>query len=128
MTTLLARYGLAVLLALAVAGKARHFTAFRLSLGRYGLYGPATWAGASTIIAVEALAVALALSPAPAVLVGAAGTALGTVFTGLQAYLLAVGDRAPCLCFGTAAPVSAVSFAQAAAVLLAGLLLLLVPA
>ncbi|GIH95698.1 MauE/DoxX family redox-associated membrane protein [Planobispora siamensis] len=124
MIALLARYGLAVLLALAVAGKARRFTAFRRSLGRYGLYGPAARAGASTVVAVEALAVALAVSPAPAVLVGAVGTVLGTVFTGLQSFLLATGDRAPCLCFGTEAPVSAASFAQAAAVLLAGLLLL----
>jgi hypothetical protein len=121
---LLARYGLAVLLALAVAGKARRFTAFRLSLGRFGLYGPAAWAGASTVVAVEALAVALAVSPASVVLVGAAGTALGTIFICLQVFLLAKGDRAPCLCFGTDAPVSALSFAQAAAVLLAGLLLL----
>jgi hypothetical protein len=121
----LLRYGLGALLALAVLGKLRGLSAFRLSLGRYGLHGPAAWAGAGVIVVVEALAVVLAVSPAPAVGVGVGATALGTVFTGLQAYLLASGDRAPCLCFGGTAPVSATSFAQAAAVLLAGLALLL---
>lgn len=125
MIILLVRYGLGAVLALAVLGKLRHLSAFRLSLGRYGLHGPWSWAGASTVITVEALAVALAFSSAPVVLVGVAGTALGTIFTGLQTFLLTTGDRAPCLCFGATAPVSARSFAQAAGVLFAGLGLLL---
>ncbi|MET9341037.1 MULTISPECIES: MauE/DoxX family redox-associated membrane protein [unclassified Nonomuraea] len=125
MTLLVLRYGLAAILAVAVLGKARHFAAFRGSLGGYGLYGPLAWAGAFTVLAVEALAAALAVSTVDAALVGVVGTVLGTIFTGLQVHLLATGNRAPCLCFGTAAPVSATSLAHAAVVLLAGLVLLL---
>ncbi|MFE3452091.1 MauE/DoxX family redox-associated membrane protein [Nonomuraea sp. NPDC059194] len=124
MTLLVLRYGLAAILAMAVLGKVRRFAAFRDSLGAYGLRGGLASAGAFTVVAVEALAVALAVSAADDALVGMAGAVLGTIFTGLQVYLLAGGNRAPCLCFGTAAPVSAASLARAAVVLLAGLVLL----
>lgn len=118
MILLLVRYGLAVMLALAVLGKARHFTAFRVSLAL-------PWAGAFAIIVVEALAVALALSPAPHLMVGIAATVLGTAFTAVQTYQLTTGGQAVCLCFGAAERVSWRSWSRAAVVLLAGLILLM---
>ncbi|MFG1710343.1 MauE/DoxX family redox-associated membrane protein [Nonomuraea sp. M3C6] len=119
MIVLLVRYGLAVMLALAVLGKARHFTAFRRSLAL-------PWAGAFAILVVEALAVALALSPASHLVVGIVATALGTAFTVVQTYQLATGDQSVCLCFGAAERVSARSWSRAAVVLLGGLILLVI--
>ncbi|MEV8631126.1 MauE/DoxX family redox-associated membrane protein [Streptosporangium sp. NPDC051023] len=118
MIPLLVRYGLAVLLAVAVLGKARRFTAFRRSLAM-------PVAGALAILIVEALAAVLALSPAPHFLVGLVATGLGTAFTAVQTYQLAVGERSVCLCFGKAERVSWRTWARAALVLAAGLVLLL---
>lgn len=127
----LLRYGLAAILAVAVLGKLRRLPAFRRSLTRYGLRGGWARAAAWAVVTVEALAAVLILSPVPAVLAGAAGTVLGTVFTGLRVFALARGDRAPCLCFGTApaaragAPALLPGAGPAVAVLAAGLILLL---
>lgn len=57
----------------------------------------ASWSDALMAGAGFALGPALMLVVFLAVLVGLGATALGTVFTGLRAYLLASGDRAPCL-------------------------------
>jgi hypothetical protein len=119
------RYALGIVLALAVLGKARDFTAFRRGLDGFGLRGEFGRVGAFTVITVEALAVAVLFSPAPTVVAGLVGSALGAVFTALQTYLLAAGKQVSCRCFGEASaePVSIRSWAKAAAILLAGLLL-----
>ncbi|SDR04733.1 MauE/DoxX family redox-associated membrane protein [Thermostaphylospora chromogena] len=127
----LLRYGLAAVLAVAALGKLRRLPAFRRSLSRYGLRGGRAGAAAWAVVAVEALAAALILAPVPVAVAGAAGTILGTVFTGLQVFALARGDRAPCLCFGAvpaaraSAPARLPGAGPAVAVLGAGLILLL---
>jgi hypothetical protein len=124
---LLLRIGLGIFLLLAVAGKLRHFHAFRRSLEGYGLKAPVAWAGAPIVIALEAVAVALTLSAGAQRPLGLVATLLGGSFTVVQTYLLVAGNQAACLCFGTAAPVSTRSWASAAAVLASGIVLLIVP-
>ncbi|MGW4409804.1 MauE/DoxX family redox-associated membrane protein [Nonomuraea sp. NPDC004702] len=125
MIALVARYGLGLVLVLAVLGKARDLGAFRSGLAAFGLHGRVARAGAFTVVTVEALVALAAFSPVTGdVLVGVAGTCLGLSFTVAQTYLLVMGEQAaPCLCFGAAERASARTFGRAALVLLMGLAL-----
>ncbi|WP_214324468.1 MauE/DoxX family redox-associated membrane protein [Nonomuraea sediminis] len=123
MIVLVVRYALGIVLALAVLGKARHFGAFLGGLANFGLHGRVGRVGAFTVVAVEALAAAVAFSPAPALAAGIAGTFLGVAFTAAQTYLLVGGEQAPCLCFGTRERASIRTWGRAALVLVMGLIL-----
>ncbi|TMR24427.1 hypothetical protein ETD86_04665 [Nonomuraea turkmeniaca] len=123
MIVIVVRYGLGILLALAVLGKARHFAAFQSSLAPFGLRGRIAQVGAFTVVTVEALAALTAFSPVADVVVGVIATCLGASFTAAQTYLLAVGEQAPCLCFGRQERASTRTWARAALVLLMGLTL-----
>ncbi|MFI6183567.1 MauE/DoxX family redox-associated membrane protein [Nonomuraea sp. NPDC051191] len=125
MIAFVARYGLGVVLALAVLGKARDFGAFRSSLATFGLHGRTAQVGAFTVVTVEALAALAAFSfLADDLVVGVTGTCLGLSFTAAQTYLLVMGEQAaPCLCFGSAERASARTFGRAVLVLLLGLAL-----
>jgi hypothetical protein len=122
---LVARYGLGIVLALAVLGKARNFAAFRSSLATFGLQGRMAQVGAFTVVTVEALvALAAVALVADDMVVGVMGTCLGMAFTAAQTYLLVVGEQAaPCLCFGSAERASIRTWGRAALVLLMGLTL-----
>ncbi|MFI6315966.1 MauE/DoxX family redox-associated membrane protein [Nonomuraea sp. NPDC050556] len=121
MITVVARYGLGIVLVLAVLGKVRHFAAFGNSLAAFGLSGRLARAGAFTVVTVEALAALVAFSPVADPVVGVLGTALGLGFTAAQTYLLMIGDQSVCLCFGPAERVSLRTWGRAALVLVLGL-------
>ncbi len=119
------RCALGIALAWAALGKTRGFAPWRRGLANYGLRGAPLEIVALGVIAVEALAAAFIFSPASDRSAGLVGSALGAAFVATQSYLLAAGERVPCLCFGDATePVSIRSWTKAALVLVAGLLLL----
>ncbi|WP_067134706.1 MauE/DoxX family redox-associated membrane protein [Microtetraspora malaysiensis] len=123
MIVFVARYGLGIVLALAVFGKAGNFTAFQGTLATFGIRGRLAQVGAFTVVTVEALTALMVVSPVADVVVGVTGTCLGASFTVAQTYLLAMGEQAPCLCFGSKERASIRTWARAALVLLMGLAL-----
>lgn len=120
------RYALGLTLAIAAAWKIRDFPSLRATLSAYGIPEWASWVGAPALVAAEASTAAVAFTPVGDVLVGALGTGLGALFLGGQAYLLATGSQAPCMCFGPAAVevTSVRTAARAGLVLVAALALL----
>lgn len=123
MIAIVVRYGLGIILVLAVLGKMRDLAAFRGGLAAFGLQGRTASVGAFAVIAVEALAALAAFSPVPDLVVGVMATGLGAGFTAAQTYVLMAGEQAPCLCFGTRERASARTWGRAALVLAMGLTL-----
>lgn len=109
-----------LLLLAAAAGKARHYAAFRNSLGEL-LGTRAGWRAwlAPAIVGAELLVAALALGPAPHIGMPAALLMFGT-FTAFIAYKFFTESVVRCSCFGEAArPTSGYDLLRNVLVLLA---------